>query len=65
MAIEMKVALEVAQEEYERFAEAWDLDTDVDAMNEEDRKSYEALERLLLRNIQAGSLTVDEGGCLT
>jgi hypothetical protein len=62
---ESKVAKEVAEEEFNRFAEAWDLDSDVSTMEEEDRQSFEVVKRRVVRKIESGHLTVDEAGTPT
>jgi hypothetical protein len=60
-----KVALEVCEAEFERFAEAWDLDTDVATMEEEDRDSFRTVKRRITRAIGNGSATVNDDGSLT
>lgn len=57
-----KVAAEVAEVEFGRFVEAWDLDVEVDEMNEEDRDTFAPLKRRLIRQIMAGRLVVSENG---
>jgi hypothetical protein len=56
------VAEDQAQADFDRFAEAWLLDTDVDTMPEEDAQSFETLERKLLRAIREGVLSVSGDG---
>ena len=47
--------------EFERIAYGWDLDIDTAAMEEEeDRRSFEALKRRLIRAIGFGRLIVNE-----
>ena len=58
------VAKEVAEEEYSRFADTWDLDTDVSEMDDADRMGYEAHHRRLVRAIRNGTLRVDDEGML-
>lgn len=59
-----KVAItrEVAEVEFDRFADTWDLDTDVAAMLDEDRDSFNPLKQRLVRKIMQGRLTVNEDG---
>ncbi|MEE9393704.1 MAG: hypothetical protein V3W41_14470 [Planctomycetota bacterium] len=61
----VKVVLGVAEAEFERFAASWDLDTDTASMEEEDRKSFEDLQRKLVRKIVSGSLAIGDDGCAT
>ncbi len=62
---ENKVAPKVAEAEFDRFAEAWDLDSDTASMEEEDRQGFEALKRRLIRKIESGHLTVDGEGMIS
>ncbi len=57
---EAKIDLQTAAQEFSRWADAWDLDADVDSMTEEDRSSFESLQRRLMRAISKGSLVVFE-----
>lgn len=61
---EMKVALEVAREEYDRWVEAMGLEDKLDetSMESEDKKSLKAKRQTLIRAIQRGHLAVDEEG---
>ncbi len=59
---EQKVATEVAQAEFERFAEAMDLDTDVDRMDEDDKTAFTNQKRRVVRAIEDGHLVVDDKG---
>ena len=60
-----KLDRESAQREFDRFAEEWDLETDLGAMEDEDRKSYEAQRDRLLKAIRSGALTIGDGGIPT
>lgn len=57
-----KMGQDVADAEFDRFAAAWDLDTDVATMNEEDRDGFESLKRRLTRAVIAGRLVVGDDG---
>ncbi len=57
-----KVAPEVAQQEFERFAEAMDLDLDPKGMDAEDRKSFETAKRRFLTAVEDGRLVVNDTG---
>ena len=59
---ENAISSEVAEIEFDRWAAAWCLDTETETMTEEDRDSFNSLRRRLVRQIQGGSLTVDETG---
>lgn len=56
------VALEVAEADFARFIDAFDLDVDLDVMDAEDRKSFDAGKATFVRAVQRGLLTVDEKG---
>jgi len=56
------VALEVAEAEFNRFAEMMDLDVDVSVMDDEDRTGFEKQKRRILRALQAGSLVINDNG---
>jgi len=58
------VAAEVADQEFERFVEAMDLDLDESEMNEADLSSFLDNKRKLTRAMRRGLLTVDEKGQL-
>lgn len=53
---------ETAEADFDRFAEAWCLDTDIGSMEEEDRDSFVALKRRLVSTIIAGKLAVAGDG---
>lgn len=53
---------EVAEQEFERFADAMDLDVDPAGMDDDDRRGFEREKRIFLRAVQAGRLVVDEAG---
>ena len=55
------IAPEVATREFERFAKAWGLDIDVSTMEEEDRQSFQGLERRITRAIVDGRFVVSDG----
>ena len=59
---EAKIDPQTAASEFSRWADAWELDADVASMTEEDRTSFESLQRRLTRAISKGSLVVSEDG---
>lgn len=59
---EDKVAIDVAEQEFERFADAMDLDIDTSVMDEEDKAAFEGTRRKVVRAIQKGRLVVNDDG---
>lgn len=53
---------ETAEIEFNRFAEAMDLDIDTDDMNEEDKNAFNRQKKRILRAIERGSLVINDGG---
>jgi len=62
---EEKVNRETAEGDFDRFAEAWCLDTDTASMKEEDADSFEGLKRKLINAIIGGHLDVEGDSGLT
>lgn len=60
----LKIAYEVAEAEFDIFALAWDLDTEVETMTEEDSEEYATAKRKIVRQIVGGRLSVNEDGNL-
>ena len=56
------VALEVAEEEFIRFAEAMDLELEAKLSDEDERKNFETAKRRIVRAITLGQLVVDDKG---
>ena len=56
------IDMETAVSEFDRFAAAWRLDSDVDSMEEEDRQSFEGQKRKLVAELMAGRLSVTDTG---
>lgn len=59
---EDKVAAEVAEQEFNRFCEAMDLDVDPAGMDDDDKALFVDSKRRLVKAIRGGSLTIDEKG---
>ena len=57
-----KMTLEVAEKEFDRFVQEWDIDGNIDAMSGEDRDAFKAQKDRIVRQIMAGNATVDEHG---
>ncbi len=53
---------ESAEREFARFAEAMDLDFNEKGMDDEDRKGFYESKRIVLRELQRGSLVIDDDG---
>lgn len=62
--MEEKVAVEVAELEFNRFAEKFDLDTDVKKMSEKDTDTFESNQRKIVRSIMSGHAIVEEDGTI-
>ena len=60
-----KISREMAEDEFERFADAWDIDTDTDDMDIEDRKSFDEQRRKIVKAIMKGHATVSDNGDVT
>lgn len=61
---ELKVAMEVAEADFERWADAMDLKRKLEhpAMNAESKDGLETNKRLILDSITQGNLAVDDAG---
>jgi len=62
---EVRIKKEVAVLDFDRFAEVWDVDTDTESMDLEDRAGYEKQKGLLVKQIMATNMTVDAEGMPT
>lgn len=59
---ENKVDQKTAGEDFNRFADVWEIDTDVESMGEDDRKSFEEQKRKIVKAITIGRASVDTDG---
>jgi hypothetical protein len=57
-----KLALEVAEAEFDRFVDCMDLDVDTSGMGEEDRESYGEQRDKIVSAIRGGSLVINDNG---
>jgi hypothetical protein len=57
-----QVALEVAEQEFDRFAECMDLDMDTSKLDAEDLTSFNKIRDRLLRAMQRGALVINDNG---
>ena len=57
-----KIAIEVAEAEYLRMCEFFDIDTDTSDLNEESLEDFERLKNKVVKAICGNSLTISEDG---
>jgi len=62
MHTEEKICKDVAEEEFDRWADAMDLDFDESVMDEDEKKGFQRQKRRIVRELQAGSLIVNDSG---
>ncbi len=62
MTKETKISREMAEQEFDRFCDLWDIDSDTDSMSVEDLDSFEAPKRRLVRAIEKGQASINEEG---
>lgn len=62
MTDENKVGVEVAEQEFDRWVEAMDLDLDTAAMDAEDLTAFNKQKRRLIKAMRRGSLVINENG---
>jgi hypothetical protein len=56
------ISQEVASQEFERWAETWDIDTAEGFMAEDEREVFKGMRSRLERKIRAGALVIDDEG---
>jgi hypothetical protein len=61
-AAENKVDQKTAEQDFSRFVDIWEIDSDVESMNEDDRKSFEEQKRKIVKAIVIGRASVDQDG---
>ncbi len=59
---EEKITREVAEVEFARFVEAWDIDANTDNMSGDDKESFNQQKGRIVNQIIAGHATIDEAG---
>lgn len=57
-----KVAKEVAEQEFARFASTWDIFTDEESMSQEDKDTFRPLKEKIVRAISRGAAVVSDDG---
>lgn len=60
--MEEKICKEVAEQEFERWGEAMDLDFNVSAMLKEDSVEFERMKAKIVKALMRGSLIIDDCG---
>jgi hypothetical protein len=56
------IALEVAEQEFDRFVDSMDLDVNTAHMDADDKKDLDQLRSRIISAIQAGSLVINDNG---
>jgi hypothetical protein len=59
-----KVANDVAQQEFERWADTFEIDTSTDGFDEEEIKAFDAFKSKFIKRVETGALTVDDDGLI-
>lgn len=57
-----KIPADMAEQEFEKFAEAMDIDINVERMDDEDAKDFEGLKNKIVGAIMKGSLVISDNG---
>lgn len=57
-----QIALEVAEQEFERFADCMDINVDTSKLDQEDLAAFNKIKDRLLRVMQSGALLINENG---
>ena len=57
-----QIPLAVAEAEFLRLADAWDIDVDTSAMDEADLEGFEPLRKKFIKHLSEGRLVVSEEG---
>jgi hypothetical protein len=60
--MDKKIAIEVAETEFDRFVNEMDLDVDTKFMNEDERNGFEKQRRRIVNAIAHGNLVIDNDG---
>ena len=55
---------ELAENEFSRWAEENDINTDVGEMNEDEKKSFGGMKKKIVKSIASGQTVVNDGGSL-
>ena len=59
---DQKIATEICEAEFDRFVDAMDLDVDPAGMDDEDKESFVAAKRSIIRAMKSGRLVVNAEG---
>lgn len=60
-----KMTLAVAETEFDRFVDEWDIDGNIDAMSGETREDFDQQKNRIVQQILKGNAVVDEKGNVT
>jgi len=55
---------ETAEDEFNNFCDSWEIDNDLDSMDDEDKSGFESQKSQLIKAIRKGRLSVNENGSL-
>jgi hypothetical protein len=64
MALTKQVAKDVANSDFERWADTFEIDTDTSDLADAEQKAFEAFRLKFVKRVQRGSLAVEDGGVL-
>jgi hypothetical protein len=59
---EKKVVTEVAEAEFDRWADLFEIDISTAGLDKEDLKAFESFRNKFIKRVETGSLTVDDDG---
>ena len=60
-----KISREMGEQEFQRFAELWDIETNTDRMNEQTAESFNTLRDRVVRAVCSGRATIEDDGSLS
>ena len=64
MALTKQVAKDVATSEFDRWADTFEIDTDISDLADAEQKAFEAFRLKFIKRVQRGSLAVGDDGVL-
>lgn len=62
MSNEIKLTIELAEQELERFAESMDLDFDTSHMNDEEHEAFDRMKKTCINAMLKGKLVINDDG---
>ena len=60
-----KIDFEIAEQEFNRFCDLWEIDNDVENMNDEDRNAFNSQKFKIINSIKRGRLILEDDESLT